>query len=49
MKDDKLDMITPEGSADAYQIVGSELGYDTLGSPGAEQDPHLGLMYNEMS
>ena len=49
MMDDKLDMLTPEGSADAYQIVCSELGYDTLGVPGTEQDRPLRIMYNELT
>ena len=49
LKDDTLDMLTPEGSADAYQIVGSELGYDILGIPGTEQDHHCRLMYNELT
>ena len=47
--DDTLDMIIPEGSADAYQIVGSELGYDTLGIPGTEQDSLLHIMFNELT
>ena len=49
LMDDKLDTIIPEGNIDAYQIVGSELGYDTLGIPGTEQDDHPRLMYNELT
>ena len=49
LMDDTLDMIIPEGSADAYQIVGSELGYDTLGIPGTEQDSLLHIMFNELT
>ena len=49
LKDDTLDMLIPESNADAYQIVGSELGYDTLGIPGTEQDLHRRLMYNELT
>ena len=49
LMDDKLDTIIPEGNIDAYQIVGSELGYDTLGISGTEQDDHPRLMYNELT
>ena len=49
LMDDTLDMIIPEGSADAYQIVCSELGYDTLGIPGTEQDSLLHIMFNELT
>ena len=48
LSDETLGMTTPEGDSDAYQIVGSELGYDTLGIPDAEQDHLLSLMYDQL-
>jgi hypothetical protein len=37
LKDGKLDMILPEDSAEAYDKVCSELGYDRLGVPVSEE------------
>ena len=38
LKDGKLDMILPEESAEAYEKVCSQLGYDTMGTPASEDD-----------
>ena len=38
LKDGKLDMLLPEDSAEAYEKVCSQLGYDTMGTPASEDD-----------
>ena len=38
LKDGKLDMLLPDDSAEAYENVCSQLGYDAMGTPASEDD-----------
>lgn len=48
-RDSKLDMIIPEDSGIAYEVVCSELGYDTVGVPKSDEDAKRFADYRDSS
>ena len=49
LRDSTFDMILPEDSSEAYEMICSQLGYDTLGVPKTEDDVKKFEEYRESS